>query len=250
MRFLFPILTGDDMEDHILKEIKSFCRSTKVSDKKMRDLYNLFKKRKKASNISAADFELGMLELNKVPAVRCAVKCSEYALKYHYEGYNKFILDLVDKITIEFWNTCTNNVPDSMIKKNEINEVRKKKYKVRKKLSDEEAYEKLLPVNWATMTFSDRISFAKKIQHEGFKNYVLMIDNKIKKYFNKKEEIKEGKAVMRMYTTLFSFPSNNYDDKAKELFKKFIKSINAYGRANLQYVECKNPNIVEIRESR
>ena len=49
---------------------------------------------------------------------------------------------------------------------------------------------------------------------------------------------------------LFSFPSDTTSPEAKTLLKRFVEQLNLLGRARLQYVECSNQPVVEIRETR
>ena len=55
---------------------------------------------------------------------------------------------------------------------------------------------------------------------------------------------------LKLYITLFVISGDAYDDQAKELLKTFINTLNKLGRAKLQYVECTNPSVIEIREMR
>jgi hypothetical protein len=53
-----------------------------------------------------------------------------------------------------------------------------------------------------------------------------------------------------MYVSVFSAPKEDHPKKAWDLLKKFVDALNNAGRAKLQYIECKDPDIVEIREVR
>ena len=98
------------------------------------------------------------------------------------------------------------------------------------------------------MSLSERIDFVNKVQHQGFLKFILEKDKRIGSFFSKVK--KPDKLALKMYVLLFSFPSDNYSEESKNLLKCFIEVLNQIGRASLQYVECSNPNVVEIREVR
>lgn len=110
-------------------------------------------------------------------------------------------------------------------------------------------FEKLLPLNWAKMNKSERIDFAKKVKHPGFFDYIMQKDSSIKDYLSHmKNKLKKNQ--LKLYVTLFQFSSETHSEDAKTLLKGFIDVLNSFGRANLQYVECTNPDMIEIREVR
>jgi hypothetical protein len=111
-----------------------------------------------------------------------------------------------------------------------------------------ERYAKLLPVSWVKMTFPERVDFTRKVQHEGFFSYILESDKKLKEYFSKMNHVNPER--VKLYVTVFSFPSDSYSEESKNLLKTFVNSLNMTGRARLQYVQCSEPNVIEIREVR
>lgn len=116
------------------------------------------------------------------------------------------------------------------------------------KKTDSEAYGKLLPADWATMTFSSKIDFTLKVQHEGFRKFILENDKKIKSYYENLQQKKDPR--LKLYITLFSVEAGSYTQESKKLLKDFVDSLNNLGRAKLQFVECKDPDMIEIREIR
>jgi hypothetical protein len=113
--------------------------------------------------------------------------------------------------------------------------------------NEPENLHKMLPVNWEIMSFSERVEFVRRIQQDKFRTYVFNLDSKLKKYFS---DLKPRAPKVKMYVTVFQFPTNSYSVESKHLLKAFVEVLNTYGRANLQYVECTKPNVVEIREVR
>jgi hypothetical protein len=87
-----------------------------------------------------------------------------------------------------------------------------------------------------------------KVQHEGFLKYILDKDAKLKKYYEGLR--KKADPKLKIYITLFSFDSKTYSKQSKDLIRDFVATLNNLGRAKLQYVECTNPDMVEIREVR
>jgi hypothetical protein len=114
--------------------------------------------------------------------------------------------------------------------------------------ADQEAYNKLLPGDWATMTFSDKIEFTLKVQHAGFKKFILDNDTKLKTYLGKLKDKNDPR--LKLYITLFTVEVEGYTPESISLLKDFVDALNNLGRAKLQFVECKNPDMIEIREIR
>jgi hypothetical protein len=116
------------------------------------------------------------------------------------------------------------------------------------KKSDKGAYHNLLPLDWTTLSFSEKVDYTLKVQHGGFREFILDSDKKLKDYFAKLTEKKDHR--LRLYITLFSIPADKYTEESKELLKTFVNTLNSLGRAKLQFLECKNPDMIEIREIR
>jgi len=116
------------------------------------------------------------------------------------------------------------------------------------KRSDRGAYQCLLPLDWVTMSFSEKVDYSLKVQHEGFREFILDSDKKLKDYFSKLSEKKDHR--LKLYITLFSIPADKYTQESKALLKEFVSTLNNLGRAKLQFIECTNPDIIEIREIR
>lgn len=117
-----------------------------------------------------------------------------------------------------------------------------------KKRSDKSAYSNLLPLEWSTLSFSEKVDYTIKVQHEGFREFILDSDKKLKDYFSKLTEKKDHR--LKLYITLFSIPADKYSEESKALLKEFVGTLNSLGRVRLQFMECKNPDIIEIREIR
>jgi uncharacterized protein YsxB (DUF464 family) len=108
-------------------------------------------------------------------------------------------------------------------------------------------YKSMLPVDWNSMAKGERVDFLQKVQDKRLYNYVLSIDESLKTFMN---NIKKNKSSpINLYVNLFSFSSNT-SEEAKTLIKSFIEALNMLGRARLQYVEVKDPPLIEIREVR
>jgi hypothetical protein len=109
-------------------------------------------------------------------------------------------------------------------------------------------YKSLLPINWDAMTRGDRVDYVQKIQHKGLYNYVLSIDSTLKPFL---DVVKKNKTPpINLYVNLFSFSSSSTSEEAKALVKGLVEALNMMGRARLQYVEVKDPPLIEIREVR
>jgi hypothetical protein len=90
--------------------------------------------------------------------------------------------------------------------------------------NEQEAMQRMLPVNWATMDFPNRVDFVKKIQHGKFRDFVLGVDSKLKKYFSVLKP--KPPLKIKLYVTLFQFPADNYSTEAKNLLKSFVEILN------------------------
>jgi hypothetical protein len=99
------------------------------------------------------------------------------------------------------------------------------------------------------MILSERIDFAKKIQHKDFLKYVLSLDEALTDYIRKIKP-KETKQAVSLYVNLFSIPSKSTSDESKTLLKSFVDTLNMLGRARLEYMEIVDPPVIEIREVR
>lgn len=109
----------------------------------------------------------------------------------------------------------------------------------------EDDFYKLLPLDWVKMPFSDRIEFAKKVQHPDFLKYIFKLDPKLEGYLKK---IRHNPIDFKLYVNIFTIPSETYSEEAKSLLKLFVDALNMTGRARLQFVQCTKPDIIEIRE--
>lgn len=219
--------------DKYTAKVNNFCKSTRIRDKKLEEIYNRFI----GKNPDLTDqwkFEKAMLSLRKSPAIVCRENCISYAKEKGLHSWAEFAKE-IDNITADFWSAAVGVevIPEAP---------------KTKRLSDEVAYEKLLPRNWGIMTYSERIDFTLKVQHEGFLNYILNSDKKLKGYFSNLKEKKDSR--LKLYITLFSINSDEYTEESKKLLKDFVKSLNKLGRAKLQVIECTDPNVLEVREIR
>lgn len=219
--------------DNYTAKVSNFCKSHKIRGKKLGDLYDCFQE-KNPELSDPWEFEKAMLSLRKSPAILCRENCIKFAKHFGNNSWQKF-RDEVDDITSFFWNAA---IGIDMIPEAPKTE----------RLSDEVAYERLLPHNWGIMTYSERIDFTLKVQHEGFLNFILDSDKKLKVYFSNLKEKKDSR--LKLYITLFSINSDQYSTEAKDLLKDFVKSLNKLGRAKLQVIECTDPDVLEVREIR
>jgi hypothetical protein len=228
------------MTEELSKRIKSFCKSNKVSDKTLSDLYKLFANQKANKAYPYAAFEKGMEELNAAPVRTLKEKIAEYVKTEGPDRLQKFCMEQ-QFVTEGFWDRVVGGLSSKNASPTPV---------VIKKAQDSDSYDKLLPQDWMRMPLSDRIDFVEKVQyqHPGFYNYLIAKDRRIKEYLKKVKSYK--KAPIKMYVLVFSFPSDNYSKEAKSLLKCFVETLNQIGRTSLQYVECTNPNVVEIREVR
>ena len=252
--------------------IKMFCKSNKTANEKMSSLYELFLTQKYSPHgtrkclrpvtMPRGDFELGLLSLGSKVARLAGEKC----LRYPEDQYEKFILEQ-EKVSKDFWdyvhsigksNTLEPVVPPPVPVSSTTEPKASPQHEdlvTKKEISLEEAekkcYEGLLPINWAMMSFPQKVDFTKKVYHKGFREYICAQDKKIDNFFLQAKDKSGGATNMPIYVTLFSFPSDNYSVEAKGLLKMFVGILNDVGRAKLQYVEYNEPTrTVEIREVR
>jgi hypothetical protein len=114
---------------------------------------------------------------------------------------------------------------------------------------EKDTFKKLLPVNWGIMTTAERIEFSMDVKSKEFLKYIYSIEPSIENFIkNVKKET--GNEESPFYVSIFKFPPNNYPDNYKKLIRDLVDKLNLYGRANLQYVECLHPPVIEIREVR
>lgn len=219
--------------DKYTAKVNNFCKSHKIRGKRIRDLYDCFLE-KNPDLSDPWEFEKAMLSFRKSPAILCRENCIKFAKHFGNQSWQKF-RDEVEDITSNFWSAAIGV---------EILPIAPKTIR----LSDEVAYEKLLPHNWGIITYSERIDFTLKVQHEGFLNYILDSDKKLKTYFSNLKEKKDSR--LKLYITLFSINSNDYTEESKKLLKDFVKALNKLGRAKLQVIECTDPDVLEVREIR
>lgn len=259
-----------------LSKFKRFFKNGKTAGLSMDDLYKNFSL---VHTVPRADFEIGLLELGKKVAKDLKEKCLEYLKNEGEFGYEKICREQ-SPVTKEFWDVVSSEIRNSTppIESLKVPESLKQlsispetlqqeptldynpkvtKSKLPKATTPitapnkEDEYYKLLPIGWATLSSSERISFVQKIQHEGFKEYVLSIDPRTRKFFSHLDETPKKSTKFKLYVTLFQIQSKNYSKESKNLLRCFVESLNTLGRANLQYVECLSPEAtIEIREVR
>jgi hypothetical protein len=225
--------------------IRNFCKNIKTSDMPFNELTQKFMAK---YTLPQSKFELCMLELGKKVALNIRDLCREYYQREKEFGFFKFIKEQTP-ITKEFWDASIEDVkePEPLVPLTTplpIPQV------TPAETAPTEEYSNLLPANWSEMIKTDRIAFVNKIQHEGFKNYVIGIDPGLKKYFSYKGRSTTSASKMKLYITLFQFSADNCSEESKNLLKCFIENLNSFGRTNLQFVECMNPHVIEIREMR
>jgi hypothetical protein len=184
----------------------------------------------KYPHVSRDAFEMSMLKLGKKPALKAQNLCKKYYENEKELGYYKFCKEQ-HIISKDFWLEA-------------IKDIQKNSLPVSDKEPINDNFESLLPVSWIKMNRADRIEFIKKIQHEGFRSYVLNLDPSLKNYFSL---IQHKPEKMKLYVTLFQIPAS-CSEEAKSILRCFVDNLNSFGRANLQFVECKEPNVIEIRE--
>lgn len=52
-----------------------------------------------------------------------------------------------------------------------------------------------------------------------------------------------------VYMTIWSYPTEDFNDGARKILKDFVETLNASRRSRFQIIEMKDPSIVEIRET-
>lgn len=232
--------------EEYLKLIKNFCKGTRTKGVKLQDLFKLFVKIY-PDHKDQGLFETTMLYLRKTPAIVRRDECLKYAME---EGKDKWMeyASLVEYVSKEFWDMSINGMEDPIEPEAPPVESPSVESPVIRKSSNVMTYHRLLPADWATKTFSEKIDFTVKVQHKGFLNFILDSDKKIKEYYSRLVEKRDPK--LKLYITLFTIPAKKYSKESKDLLKDFVDSLNQLGRAKLQYLECTNPDMVEIREIR
>jgi hypothetical protein len=231
-----------------LEKVKAFCKRFKIVGVSMPVLFDEISKK---YPMTRSSFETSMLRLNKKPALNLKTRCLKYFEKEGDYAYEKFCKEQV-VVSKEFWILATGSpviVPPekfSPSRRAKMSTLTKAELLSISEENEQGAMEKMLPVNWKTMVFGERVDFVKKVQLEKFRVYVLDLDPKLKKYFSNLKP----RAIERQkfYTTIFKFPSDNYSIECKNLIKHLVGHLNNFGRASLQCIECTNPNVFEIRE--
>lgn len=117
-----------------------------------------------------------------------------------------------------------------------------------KKTRDESSYQKLMPLNWDSLKFTEKVDHVLKVQHEGFREYILSKDKKLRDYYNNLSEKKDRR--IKLYITLFTVSLKDCSKESRKILKDFVRALNDLGRAKLQYVECSDPDVIEVREIR
>jgi hypothetical protein len=237
--------------DEYIKLVKNFCKRTRIKDEKLQNLFKIFVN-DHPDYKDQGIFETTMLSLRKTPAIVCRDKCIKYARD---EGKDKWMdyASLVEYVSKEFWDEVVKDIEDPKeIPEPETPPVKSKVYLSKipalRKSSNLMTYHRLLPADWAIKTFSEKIDFTIKVQHKGFLNFILDSDKKIKEYYSKLVDKRDPK--LKLYITLFTVPAGRYCLESKELLRSFVDALNQLGRAKLQYLECTNPDMIEIREIR
>lgn len=165
-----------------------------------------------------------------------------------YETQNLPLATIAEKLNMSL-NQIGNQIDKLGLNRGIIGRRRGKNIQLLEKIDDLNDFNKLLPINWLTMSHSDRVEFAQKVQHEQFKEYLYKLDPKIKDFISKNNS-KKIPTKFKLYVTLFQFSPKNYSVESKNLLKCFVENLNTLGRSNLQYIECTNPPMIEIREIR
>lgn len=222
----------------IRDQVKLFCKSHITVGSSIQHLFAAYRRNPKYTDISQFEFELALKALNKTIIKDLVTVGTEFISNIKEdttfdEAYKAFIAKH-QYITRQFWahlfkDFFYENFPEKKVEKKP------------------ESFADQLPLNWLMMTLPERIDFVKKISHEEFKSYVLKQDPDLAKYMKR---IKPDSKKMSLYVSLFSFPSDTTSEEAKQLLKSFVDSLNQLGRARLQYMECTDPPVVEIREVR
>lgn len=243
----------------ILQVIEIFCKSRETVNTKISVLYEQFKNFVESRNLkishSSSEFELALFFLRKKVVDRVKDKCLKYVEQYGSEAYDLFIKN-EDNISYYFWVEMLKKEgmqwpPPERDQNIFLGKKPEKSPEQEKKEFDDKRiveFKSALPIDWADMPFPKRVDFAKNIQHADFKEYVLNLDSKLKTYF--KNAVTKKSSGLKLYVTLFSFQSDTTTPEAKILLKRFVEQLNLLGRSRLQYVECSNPPMVEIREVR
>jgi len=220
---------------HIIK----FFKNNATVGRKVQDLYNNFKCQY-GDKLTHEEFEQALFKLKKKCILELKKKCSQYIGTNGPDSYDKFIKE-EEYVSKNLWNKI-------FVEKEHVSKQPMLIEDDSPESDTNDKYFKLLPVNWMTMDFSARIDFTKKVQHVGFFNYILDGDKKLKNYFARMDFA--GPERPKLYVTIFSIPAHSYSEEAKSLLRTFVNSLNMTGRAKLQYVQCSEPDMIEIREVR
>lgn len=230
-------------------KLRTYRKKYRTQGVSLTDLYTDFCSKHPEKKYREGLFQIVLLKDGSKVAEDVAKKCLQYADRCGVEGYEKFLIEQ-QYITRQFWNAVVPEEAKYLGEKDEIKPAKKtqRQKNSMKKVSDEECYENLLPVKWYEMSRSQKIQFARKVQHEGFFQYILKKDKRIKQHFTSCTRRPSRK--LNLYISLFTFPSENYSKEAKDLLKIFVETLNQYGRSRLQWTELSDPPRVEIREIR
>ena len=90
------------MNSSLLKELKTFCKSNKITDKTLAELYKIFCNQKNHT-IDCNLFELGMYSFNRAPIKNLKIKIAEYMKSEGCDCYEKFIREQ-QHISRELWD--------------------------------------------------------------------------------------------------------------------------------------------------
>lgn len=215
--------------------VRKYCRNHKTTGKTLHMVYQEFCEA--SGFMDREQFELILLSLNS----RAAKSTRDRCLAYPADQYQKFIKEQ-EYVTEGFWESAHSERTILLESSEGVGAI------TQMGGADTRCYQNLLPENWEKMTNPQRIDFTKKVHHEGFRDYIFSIDPKVAKFF--REMRKKSPNTMAVYVTLFSFPAENYSNEAQGLLKTFVNTLNDLGRSRLQYVECNEPHVIEIREIR
>ena len=229
--------------------VKSFCKGHKISTMTLNELWELFKEKKPGYH--KPEFEAAMLQIGAGPAKKMRELCKAYIKIHGYDSYDSFIHE-VGHVSQDFWKTVYTGMvlfsPTQIVQESQPAAQVEEHQPTTEAHDDEEYYKKMIPLNWIDLSKSDRIDFVLKVQHQGFKDYLIKTYPDLGHYIKQVPPQKQNK--LAMYITVFQFSSDTHSVEAKALLCNFIETLNSIGRAKLQYVECTNPNVIEIREVR
>lgn len=231
-----------------VKRVQRYCKSHRTVEKTLNQVYKDFCAT--CGEMQREEFELVLLFLRNRVAKVMQNKCRTYPP----DQYEKFTKEQ-EYVTKGFWNSAHSVKTVFIETAKSVGAITSGSppFPPAAPLSldniEKKCYENLLPGNWEEMTRPQRIDFTKKVHHEGFRQFIFSQDPKIGKFFQQMAK-KKNPTVMPVYVTLFSFPAENYSVEARGLLKLFVTVLNDLGRSRLEYVECNEPHVVEIREVR